>query len=254
VKGSNGPELGFVLAAGAGRRTGYLGGILPKAMIPVAGRPLLFYSLQTLSKLGVRRAVVVTSGFSPLISKYLADTPPTKFGLATAQLRALRHATSGPLESLCQALPRHPPDFAVALGDDLTVSPGLPRLTEIFNSRNASVVQGVVVEKDTGALRRACRIEVDGVDRIRRIVEKPKHPLPGLRGIGIYLFRGCTFRGSMHQLTPRSSGSLSGFVGSQARAGRAFAPRLEGFNVNVNTIDDVINAWRRVRPPGRQLL
>ncbi|EQD55215.1 hypothetical protein B2A_05842, partial [mine drainage metagenome] len=42
---------GVILAAGSASRMGFLGGILPKTMIPVGGKPLLWYGLKTLGSL-----------------------------------------------------------------------------------------------------------------------------------------------------------------------------------------------------------
>lgn len=52
--------LAVILAAGVGGRLGDLTGAVPKPLVPLNGRPLLDYTLDSLAAAGVRRAVVVT--------------------------------------------------------------------------------------------------------------------------------------------------------------------------------------------------
>src|SRR3954447_21429242 len=61
-----------VLAAGFGSRLTGHDSELPKALVPVRGRPLLSYTLEGLSQAGVRRAYVVVGHRGDLVAGSLA--------------------------------------------------------------------------------------------------------------------------------------------------------------------------------------
>lgn len=238
----------MVLAAGTGSRLGYLGGILPKTMVPVRGRPLLYHALTTLSELGASEARVALGPGSELASRYLRTTSARSFGLRSVRTVELRRPTRSPVETLVRALPRSlPGTVAVALGDDLTAARGLDRWEPEFRRRRAAVAQAVVPERDRQAVHRTCEVEVDARGWIVRIREKPRTLRGGQRGCGLYLFRGETFP----ELLARAGGvrdarSLTDLVGAGVRVGGALAMPLEGSNINVNTVGDLLQAWTLV--------
>ena len=60
---------------------GYLGGILPKAMIPVRGQPLVWHALRTLAEVGVTDATVAIRPGTYLLEDYLRGVNPRAVGL-----------------------------------------------------------------------------------------------------------------------------------------------------------------------------
>ena len=62
----------MILAAGRGTRLGAASDLLPKPLVPVAGRPLIDYALDMLSAVGVRRFVVNTHHLADRIERHLA--------------------------------------------------------------------------------------------------------------------------------------------------------------------------------------
>jgi MurNAc alpha-1-phosphate uridylyltransferase len=66
-----GPTTAMVLAAGLGTRMRPLTDQLPKALVPVAGRPLLDRVLDKLVEAGVRRAVVNVHHFADQVETHL---------------------------------------------------------------------------------------------------------------------------------------------------------------------------------------
>jgi choline kinase len=63
-----------VLAAGFGSRLTGHGSDLPKALVPLRGRPLLSYTLEGLARAGVRRAYVVVGHRGDLVADALASS------------------------------------------------------------------------------------------------------------------------------------------------------------------------------------
>lgn len=65
--------LAVILTAGVGRRLAPLTAHLPKALIDVGGRPLLFHTLDALQAQGVREVVLVVGHLQGLIREALAN-------------------------------------------------------------------------------------------------------------------------------------------------------------------------------------
>lgn len=246
----------MVLAAGSGERLGYLGGVLPKTMVPVQGRPLLWHALRTLAAVGATDARVGIQERASLADAYLSQLSPRTVGLRSIEVVRFRRPTRGPTETLARTLGQPPAGtFAVVLGDDLTQATNLRRLLRVFEERQATVAQAVVEEHERTVLRRTCEIDVAPGGWIRTIHEKPSRPRWPLRGCGLYLFRGSAFgqlvRGAGGLASARS---MSDLVAEGARQGRALALPLQGRNINVNTVGDVLEAWTLVpRDRGAEL-
>src|SRR5437867_1906721 len=64
-------RIAVIPAAGAGRRLGYLSGLLPKALLPVYDRPLLHHAVDQLQALGVDKIYVVANVFRNKIAEYI---------------------------------------------------------------------------------------------------------------------------------------------------------------------------------------
>ena len=58
---------------GRGTRVASLGAAVPKELLPVAGKPLLQWTLEEAAAAGIERTVVVTSPAKPEIARFLSD-------------------------------------------------------------------------------------------------------------------------------------------------------------------------------------
>jgi phosphoenolpyruvate phosphomutase len=108
LPGSQAPVSAVILAASRGDELGDLTQNLPKALIPVSGRPLLYRQVDTLNELGVKRITVVR-GFG----KDLIDAP---------NLRCVdndEYATTKEVVSLAKGLAGAEGTTLVAYGDIL---------------------------------------------------------------------------------------------------------------------------------------
>lgn len=238
--------LGIVLAAGSGSRLGYLGGILPKAMVPVRGRPLLWYALNSLSSLGADDAVVATRADTRILRAYVKSLDPADVSLNSLRVYSFTRPTHTPVETLRKALGRPPNGpFAVVLGDDFTVAQNLSDALPDFLAAHATVAEAVVVDHHPDALRRTCAVRLDGSDWIQEIHEKPRRPRSAVRGCGLYLFDGARFSNLLRRAAHLGKvASLTDLVSAAAVEGGALAFRLRGRNINVNTVNDLLDAWQ----------
>jgi UTP--glucose-1-phosphate uridylyltransferase len=60
---------------GRGTRMASVAGVLPKELLPVAGKPLLQWTLEEAAAAGIEHAVVVTSPDKPQIAEFLSHRP-----------------------------------------------------------------------------------------------------------------------------------------------------------------------------------
>lgn len=65
----------FIFAAGLGTRLKPLTDTMPKAMVPIAGKPLISHIISTLEEQGVKQFVVNVHHFAEQIRSYLASRP-----------------------------------------------------------------------------------------------------------------------------------------------------------------------------------
>jgi NDP-sugar pyrophosphorylase family protein len=235
---------GVVLAAGVGSRLGYLGELLPKFLLPVAGKPLIWYALSALGSVGTTDVTIVVRRHGPLLKRYLEKADLGQLGIGEVRVRILRTPTRNPVETLLKDVPARPPDLAVTEGDSFTLASDLPSMGRRFHSFRPRVLSLVVQEPNREAIRRACEVIPGRNYRVTAIHEKPRRPRTRLRGCGIYLFRGDTFHGLVRETLARGRlECLPDLVATAAQDQTAMYFQTRGRNINVNTLSDLKAAW-----------
>lgn len=165
----------IIPVAGSGSRLHPITLDTPKAMVHVAGKPVLEYILDKIADLGIREVLLVISPSGDAIrefvdqrygfdSKYIVQNEPLGIGHAVHQGRSI--VDDEPL--------------LVILGD------------VIYNSDFSFLAKEppgctIGVKKVVGDLSRYGLVEVEG-NRITRLVEKPQNPSSNLAIAGIYYF------------------------------------------------------------------
>jgi dTDP-glucose pyrophosphorylase len=181
---SVGGAVGVILAAGKGTRLAPFSNRLPKPLLPVLGRPLIEHQLATLRDVGVRRVIVVVGHLGAEIVRHLGDG--RAFGMD------LTYVEQGPTLGVAHALGRVEPlvdrPMMVLLGDIYFEHAGLGRMLTVLDD-GADAVLAVRQQADPEAIRRNFVVIEDAEGRVRRVVEKPRHPRGDLKGCGIYVFR-----------------------------------------------------------------
>ncbi len=146
---------------------------IPKALLNVAGKPILGHIVDSLLSMGVKELVPVVGYKGELIREYLSTAyrVPTTFveqteqkGIAHAVSLARRHADGS--------------EIIIILGDTI-IKTDFRRIPAA-----GSNVLGVREVQDPSRFG-ICEVE-GGI--IRRIVEKPEHPAGNLALIGLYYF------------------------------------------------------------------
>ena len=149
----------IVLAAGKGTRLNCKD--IPKVMLPIAGIPMIDFSLDNLKKAGFSRPVVVIGFRGEKVREHLKDIviyaeQPKRLGTAHAVMCAEKK------------VPKNVADVLVAMGDDSAFynPQTLINLIELHRSKSPSITMLTVQKNDPTGLGRVIRDETQHVTGI----------------------------------------------------------------------------------------
>jgi glucose-1-phosphate thymidylyltransferase len=158
-----------ILAAGEGRRIHPLTWSRPKAMIPVANRPIIAYTIDALIASGIRDIIVVVGYRKEQVTRFLNQLDlPIEVVIQEKQL--------GTAHALQQAESRIKGDFLLLPGDNYIDAQSVAKIKEIKNA--------VLVKEHPSPSNFGVVTLLDG--RVDSIVEKPDHATSFLVSTGIY--------------------------------------------------------------------
>jgi glucose-1-phosphate thymidylyltransferase len=165
----------IIPAAGIGKRLRPHTLTMPKALLLVAGRPILGHILDGLIEAGVQEFVLVIGYYGERIREFVErDYPDVRVEFVEQEERlGLGHAIF-----MCREQAEDGPVLAI-LGDTI-VQADLPSV--VRNPQN--VIATCVVEDP----RRFGIVETDGA-AVTRFIEKPEHPTSNQAIVGLYTFR-----------------------------------------------------------------
>lgn len=123
-----------ILAGGKGSRLSKVFSNIPKPMVPIAGKPLLEYTVELLAKQGVNDLVFFTGFESKQIENHFGDG--SEFGVRTRYV--VESEPLGSAGSLLQNLKMMAEDFFVVYGDTL-FDVDLSRFAGFHQSRDADI-------------------------------------------------------------------------------------------------------------------
>jgi dTDP-glucose pyrophosphorylase len=190
---------GVILAAGKGKRIQPFSHHTPKPLLPVLDRPLLVWQIHAMRELGITDLVIVIGHLGHHVVQELGDG--SRYGVKLRyveqdQVLGIAHAV-GQLE------PHVSKPFLLFLGDIFFETKNLASMLDLFGTAGVDAVLAVKVEKDKDAIRRNFTVDLDDAGRVRRVIEKPRHPRTDLKGCGLYLFDS-TFFDAVRR-TPRTA-------------------------------------------------
>jgi dTDP-glucose pyrophosphorylase len=234
-------KVGVIPAAGRGTRMGYLSQILPKCLFPIYDRPIIHAIIENMKTIGVEQTYVIVNYQKEKLMEYL-DGVRDELGVNIDYIEQAELAGIARAIMLARDYAREP--FVVILGDDCTITRSLGNLADLFFKKDATVVEGIVIEGNPALLMSTCCVSLDGDGRIQEIVEKPRHPTSRLRGCGVYIFRPDIF--SYIEKTPvspiRHEVEITHTIDMLARENKAFGGFIDGVNININSYEDLLRA------------
>jgi len=174
-----------VLAAGLGTRMRPLTFTKPKFLLPVAGRPALDHTFETMKAAGVNEiGIVVGFGKEQIMERY---GDGSRFGIKLEYLHQERPLGTANAVSVAEKFVGNE-DFIVMNGDTLVDLESMKSLLRVYGERKS--------EKGFGGVMGT--IEVDepeqfGIvimrgEKVEKVVEKPKKSKSRLANAGLYVF------------------------------------------------------------------
>ncbi|HEU4340199.1 MAG TPA: glucose-1-phosphate thymidylyltransferase [Candidatus Binatia bacterium] len=170
----------LVLAGGTGTRLRPLTYTVPKQLIPVANRPILFYVMQHIREAGIRDVgVIISPETGSQIRDFLSKNTHLNFTyILQEQPLGLAHAVKVARDYLQDS------PFVMYLGDNL-IGHGI---RDFVDGRQSSNPDAVILLKEVEDPTMFGVAEVDASGRIRHLIEKPKKPPSNLALVGVYMF------------------------------------------------------------------
>ncbi|MFO7618680.1 MAG: sugar phosphate nucleotidyltransferase [Thermoplasmata archaeon] len=175
----------FILAAGDGTRMRPLTARMPKALLPVAGKPLLQHMLETLKACKVKDITILVNPGRRYIDQEFGDGSELGVGLSyVVQKKPL--GTANAIGTAGLVLEE---DFLCINGDVIVNKDTIRGALDSFKKGGEAVVTGVPVNnpKEFGILEQKA-------GKLVRIVEKQKNPPGNLANAGIYVFTPGIFK------------------------------------------------------------
>jgi L-glutamine-phosphate cytidylyltransferase len=156
-----------LLAAGLGSRLGALTKDIPKALISVAGKPLLFHALEFAARLKPAKTLVVGGFGFPLVKQALDRGRPTNPALAGLSIELLENTNfrDGNLISLLTARPHISEGFLLLNVDHIYRAP----IAGVVAPEVAEVTAFIDTDRNLGA--DDMKVERAANGRVRRIAK-----------------------------------------------------------------------------------
>jgi glucose-1-phosphate thymidylyltransferase len=232
---------GLVAAGGHATRLRPLTYSLPKQLISVANRPIIFYVLSDLADAGVTEVVVVVA---PHSAHQIRDEcgDGSAFGL---RITYVVQAQAGGLADVVltaeEALAGEP--FVMYLGDNL-LQGGIAGMVRDFEEKrpNGAILLTPVEHPE------AFGVAVVDDGRIVRLIEKPKDPPSNLALVGVYMFDHHVFEAA-RSIEPSWRGELeiTDAIQKMIDRGLHVASRVvDGWWLDTGKKDDMLDANRIV--------
>ena len=172
----------LVLAAGKGTRLKPLTNTVPKHLLPVGDKPVLFHVLNYVKEAGIKDiGIVISPDSGPYIEEAIGTG--SEWGgqitfIVQAEPLGLAHAVK-----VAQGFLGDSP-FLMLLGDNL-VQEGVKDFLNEFHTSNSDAS---ILLREVSDPRAFGVAELDSSGRVVHLVEKPKKPKSNLAIIGVYLF------------------------------------------------------------------
>ncbi len=160
------PEKAMILAAGRGTRLAPLTDRVPKCMVPIAGKPILEYTIETMQRFGVTRIAINVFHLPEVIIDYFGTGErwgvEISYSVETEPL-----GTAGGVKRMSPFLDGGP--FFVWYGDNLSTC-DLAKLYAFHRSKGGVATIALYDREDVTA---SGIVGLDVNDRIARFLEKP---------------------------------------------------------------------------------
>lgn len=178
------PYIGAVLAGGKGTRMEPFSQRFPKPLLPVFNKPLIQYQIELMRDLGITDILLLIGHKGFEIARV--------FGDGSALGVRIRYVEQTQTLGIAHAVGRLEPyadrPMLLFLGDIFFVPGDLREMFTRFEAQGGGAVLAAKHEPDPKAIAKNFAMVFDDAGRVRRVIEKPRHPPNDVKGVGLYLF------------------------------------------------------------------
>lgn len=224
----------MVLAAGLGTRMRPLTDSRPKALVEVAGKPLIDHVLDRVARAGIGTAVVNLHHHADLMEAHLARRPPPPRIVLSDERDALLETGGG----IRRALPLLGDGPFISINADTIwiegIRPNLPSLIEGFDPARMDMLLLVAATSTSIGYDGRGDFSMDGAGALT---------FRGERGVAPFVYAGAAvMTPALFADAPEGAFSLTRLFRRSAEAGRLFGSRLEGVWMHVGTPQAIAEA------------
>jgi dTDP-glucose pyrophosphorylase len=176
--------VGIILAAGKGTRMEPFSTRYPKPILPICNKPLLHYQIEMMKDIGIRDIIIVISHLGYEIAQTIGDG--SHFGVKIRYIE--QKETLGIAHAVGKLEPYINSPILLSLGDVFFVTEDLETMIKEMSDNGADAVLAVKYEKNPEAIRRNFTVTLDGGNKVKRVIEKPRYITNSIKGCGLYLF------------------------------------------------------------------
>lgn len=235
---------GIVLAAGRGTRLFPLTKSVPKVLLPVYDKPMIFYSIETLIGAGVKDIAIVTSidGYNSIKTTIDGEFPEANISYIIDKKPEGNAASFGAAKKFFQG---H--DCILMFADNIILGETKSLIQEGFDhlkdNRSSIFVYRVENPRPFGV------IESDKDGRVLSIEEKPEHPKSNLIAIGLYIFpKDVTEKLANLKLSPRGEYEITDVLAQYLDEDRLSCIELKNdMWFDTGNADDMLEASKKAR-------
>src|SRR3990170_259081 len=231
---------GLILSGGKGSRLRPFTYTSAKQLVPIANKPVLFYTIEQLVECGIRDIAIVVGDTAEQVRAAVGDG--SAFGASVDYIEqdaplGIAHAVKIARDYMGET------PFVLYLGDNFLLV-GVKSFVDRFreNGANCHILVHPVSNPEAFGIAEF----VDG--RVARIVEKPASPPSNLAVIGIYMFDHHVFE-AVERISPSGRGELEITDTIQYLIDKGLnvqAEVLDRYWIDTGKMDDILEANRMV--------
>lgn len=223
----------IIAAAGRGTRMGKLGLSQPKHLIPVNGKPFLYYLLKNLKEAGITDAIMIIGYKKELMEEYLKSWA-NDLNLTIVNQAVVggeKYGTAIPLMCAHDFLDSE--DFLSVNGDNLYSVTDLKRM---LDGNGYNYIGGLFHENP----ERYGVLSVDNEGFLKTIVEKPQEPVGNLINTGLYKFTPKVWdKLSQIKLSPRGEYEITDVINLLAQDHLVKVQPIEDYWLDFGRPEDI---------------